>query len=134
MRRKDAERKGARITQLLANPAYGSTPRVSREELAALYEELSVLEQHPDWAEIVGMLVSRVEARVELFELKEALKKVSNNIDMEAELPKVSERVTKALEVRTTSPFAKAIQDSIKDVMYVRKNLVRHSQFQGGDE
>ena len=122
------------VLRLLLDSSYGVAPRITREELARLCADVEVLKRHPDWSEMAQMLLARLEARVELGELQDALKKHIGDLDIGEETAIIPETINKALEANLASPAAKAIQSSIKDVLYLRKQLIREYQIKTKNE
>lgn len=96
--------------RLVIDPSFA----ISREELQQLRDELPIIKQHPDWAEIAEMLVARLEARSHshaLIERKDGeVTGLRESID---ELPPWPDIVTRCLEVTPHSTFAGAIQEDI---------------------
>ncbi len=99
---------------LFIDRSLGVTPPVDAAEVARLREQLPIIAQHPDWAEIAEMFLARLEARVyggevtepERGELRERVNRV--------ELP---ELVTRNLDRNVKSPFAEAVQDDLRDIV-----------------
>ena len=96
------------------------------DELPLFRKDLQVLAAHPDWAEIFEMLIVRLEARIELSDLQQQIKHGEIDVSPESEPPAPAPAVAKALETRLKSAFAKAIQDSIRDVVGQRRFYLRN--------
>lgn len=125
IRGEGAGRKGAQVMRVLSHPTYGLTPRLTTEELGELRKDLLVVKQHPDWAEIAEMSLARVETWCDLLESQEKLGATPGGVSENTEVPPLPESVTRCLQARVTSPFAKAIQDTIRDIVLRREQLVR---------
>ena len=127
VRKNGASAQNGRVVELLARAASGGGPGVSRKHLEELYEDLVILEKHPDWAEIFKMLVTRVEARIRVKEFSDVLKTNGNAPEKALERSAVSERVQEAMQADVKSPFAKAIQNSLKSAVALPKILAQRS-------
>ena len=103
-------------------------PNVARHgpNLREFKKELEVLRRHPDWAEIFEMLIVRLEARIELSDLQKRIKTGEIDVGLESGPPPAGPAVAKALETKLESPFAKAIQDSIREVVGQRRFYLRN--------
>lgn len=110
-----------RWLRVVFDRVFGAPTGITPEQLQLLRNELPIINQHPDWAEIAEMLVARLEARAHsrgLIELKDgAVTGLKASID---ELPPWPEIVTRCLESTPQSPFAKAIQ---QDLWYSVKGI-----------
>jgi len=114
-------RKRAKSMSLLAGAA--QVPKVERHgpNLREFKRELEILRKHPDWAEIFEMLIARLEARIELSDLQQEVRNGEIDVGPESEPPPPTPAVARALETELKSPFAKAIQDSIRGVVAQRR-------------
>lgn len=90
-------------------------------DLLQLKRELEVLRRHPDWAEIFEMLIVRLEARIELSDLQEKIKTGEIDVGPESEPPPPAPAVANAMGTKLKSAFARAIQDSVREVVRQRK-------------
>ena len=86
-----------------------------------LHEELEIVSKHPDWAEIAAMTVADVEATAHY---KSTIKTCRAARDEGRELntePPVPPSISQALHRNVNSPYAKAIQDGIRQTIAARQ-------------
>lgn len=106
-----------RWLKLATLPSNAVAPPITRELLQQLSEELPIIEQHVDWAEVAEMLVARLEARAHYNELivwegRAPMLNVSGDA-----LPPWPEIVTRRLESKPSSLFGQAIQNDIRGLV-----------------
>lgn len=114
-----------RIIALLGSADHG--PNASRDgpNLLEFKRELDILRGHPDWVEIFEMLVTQLEARVELSQLRRAIETGEIEVDAKRGPPPPADGVTEALKAVVSSPFAKAIQDGVRGTIAQRAFIWR---------
>lgn len=116
---------------LFFNRSLGVTPPVDAGEVARLREQLPVIAQHPDWAEIAEMLLARLAARVYGGEVTETERPALRKDVDRVELPDL---VSRNLDRKVKSPFAEAVQDDLRDIVgQLRAAERKRNQERGGD-
>lgn len=118
---------GGRIIVLLGSADHGPSASRNGPDLPEFKKELEILRKHPDWAEVFEMLVTQLEARVELSELRQAIKSGEIEVDSAPNPAPLPQAVTQALQREVKSPFAKAIQDGIRATIGQRALLWRNA-------
>ncbi len=111
-------------------------PKVARHgsHLPEFKKELEILRRHSDWAEIFEMLITRLEARIELSDLQQKIRSGEIDVGSESEPPPSGPDVARALETKLKSPFAKAIQNSIREVVGQRRFYLRNPDLLRSDD
>ncbi|MCH8251333.1 MAG: hypothetical protein IID36_02655 [Planctomycetes bacterium] len=120
--------KGSLWIRLVMERTFGLTPRLTEEQRRQLHDELPIMKRHTDWGEVCEMRLARMEAVLHfgriVKELEEAIAKDGSH-DLPGDQP-IPELVTRAVENKLTSAFAKAIQDDIRERLKAHKRFVRH--------
>lgn len=122
LREENGETLNTRVLHLLSSAAHGLRPSGRADELPLFKKDLEVLSAHPDWAEIFAMLIARQEARIELNDLRQRIRTGDVGASSKSE-PALA--VAKAVETDLKGAFAKAIQDSIRDVVGQQSSYFR---------
>lgn len=116
--------RGPKFFGLVLGTVSGPPSKVQQSNLAEFQRQLTVVRAHPDWREIGEMVVAGLEARVDFREVRESLRGRAGEVIDEGELPPLPEAVTTALKQQLKSPFAKALQDNIRQTVGTRKFLL----------
>jgi len=117
--------KDARWIWALAVGSGASRQEEATEYLPLLRSELPVIERHPDWAEIMPMIVASIEAELILSETRDRLFDNERPKPASQNLPDVPSRIMDASRRSVSSPFAVAIRDRIQRSLESRDHLLQ---------
>ncbi|GEM_PF-1935619 len=112
-------------TSLIAHQSPDLTPPVTERELQLVRDQLPMMMQHPDWAEIAEMRLAKLEAGVEYRRASELVQSRGLGTPQSVAHRSVPQVLTEALRKQPQSPFAQALQDDARDLAGSRTVLIR---------
>lgn len=133
MKDQGAIRNWAKCMGLLMHVSGSGTIGRFAGDLPQFKQELEILSKHPDWAEIFETLIVQLEAQIALSDLIQEIKSRQIDVGPESEPPAPAPAVAKALQRKLKSPFAKAIQDGIRQTVGLRKFYLRNPELLRSD-
>lgn len=133
MKDQGAIRNWAKCMGLLMHVSGSGTIGRFAGDLPQFKQELEILSKHPDWAEIFRLLVVGLEANIELSDLIDEIRAGRIEVGPDSEPPPTAPTTAKALATNPKSPFAKAIQDGIRQTVGLRKFYLRNPELLRSD-
>ena len=134
LRNKGVEAADALRMQFLVSDSFGVNPPLTSAELTQIQADVRALKQHPNWAEIVDAFYARLQANLNVQAVGAVLSVEGLGDDGPQEPPSIPVEVSDFLDKTPANPFAKTVQDGIRDTMALRGRIIRAAQLRRAAE